>query len=353
MKKTTVFKNAKLLIIDDRQVNLVLLERILAELGFENIHIANSAKQALEKLDNSFDLIITDHHMPKMTGLELISAVRLKLGEGLPILLSSSELDFDLERTALTAGVTDFLPKPYSLHQVLTRVRAVLQTKFLQLELSEQSLHFETEIRKRTKALQQAHLEALERLALAAEYRDYMTGRHTSRVGMLSARIAFELGLPEQEIDLIRRAAPLHDVGKIGIPDSILLKPGKLTSQEFEVMKTHVQLGIKLLSPNNSRLVRMAKLIALTHHERWDGKGYPKGLQGQDIPLVGQIVAVADVYDALVSKRPYKHAWKAQEAIDEIKVSKGSAFAPKVVDAFMGVVDSAFKPSLPVKAIQS
>ncbi len=353
MKKTSVFKNAKLIIIDDRQVNLILLERILSELGFENIHIANSAKQALEKLDNSFDLIITDHHMPKMTGLELVAAVRLKLGEGLPILLSSSELDFDLERAALDAGVTDFLPKPYSLHQVLTRVRGVLQTKFLQLELSEQVQHFETEIRKRTKALQQAHLEALERLALAAEYRDYMTGRHTSRVGMLSARIALELGLPEQEIDLIRRAAPLHDVGKIGIPDSILLKPGKLTSQEFEVMKTHVQLGIKLLSPNNSRLVRMAKLIALTHHERWDGKGYPKGLQGQDIPLVGQIVAVADVYDALVSKRPYKHAWKAQEAIDEIKVSKGSAFAPKVVDAFMGVVDSSFKPSLPVNALQS
>jgi putative two-component system response regulator len=246
-------------------------------------------------------------------------------------------LSHELEIQALELGVTDFLPKPMSRSQVRTRISNLLLIRTLNEELKVQNERLEIEIRKRTKDLQQAHLEALERLALAAEYRDYMTGRHTHRVGLLSARIASKLGLPDEEIDMIRRAAPLHDVGKIGIPDSILLKPGKLTHQEFEVMKTHVQLGLKLLSPNTSRLVQMAKLIALTHHERWDGTGYPNGLEGQDIPLVGQIVAIADVYDALVSKRPYKHAWKVSEAIDEIRHYSGTWFSPNVVDAFLNV----------------
>ncbi|MCA9836135.1 MAG: response regulator [Trueperaceae bacterium] len=339
MADISFFNQAKLLIVDDEQVNLILLERILRDCGFQNMLTAQSAEEAQDLLDSSFDLVITDHRMKKITGLEFIKFIRETLGDDLPVLLASSELSLDLEQTALDLGANDFLPKPFRAPRVRARVTNSLRHRQVRQQLNSQIAQFDLELRKRTKALQQAHLEALERLALAAEYRDYMTGRHTHRVGLLSARIAGELGLPEIEIDLIRRAAPLHDVGKIGIPDSILLKPGKLTSQEYEVMKTHVQLGLKLLSPNTSRLVRMAKLIALTHHERWDGSGYPRGLIGQDIPLVGQIVAIADVYDALVSKRPYKHAWKTDEAIDEIKTYRGTWFAPEVVDAFLTVAD--------------
>ena len=333
------FSQAKLLIVDDEQVNLILLERILSDCGFDNVFTAQSGEEAKKLLDSSFDLLITDYRMQHLSGLELIRFVREQVSEDLPILLASSELDAELEQKALDLGVNDFLPKPFRVARVKARVTNSLRHRQVSQQLNGQLAEFDLELRKRTRALQQAHLEALERLALAAEYRDYMTGRHTHRVGMLSARIATELGLPDAEIDLIRRAAPLHDVGKIGIPDSILLKPGKLTSQEYEIMKTHVQLGLKLLSPNTSRLVRMAKLIALTHHERWDGSGYPRGLTGQDIPLVGQIVAIADVYDALVSHRPYKHAWKVEEAIDEIKTYRGSWFAPEVVDAFLTVAD--------------
>lgn len=348
MADLSFFSQAKLLIVDDEQVNLILLERILRECGFQSITTAQSTEEAQEIIDSSFDLLITDYRMRQLTGLELIRFVRTTVSDDLPILLASSELDSELEQMALDLGASDFLPKPFRAPRVKARVINSLRHRQVSQQLNSQLAEFDLELRKRTKALQQAHLEALERLALAAEYRDYMTGRHTHRVGMLSARIAVELGLPNTEIDLIRRAAPLHDVGKIGIPDSILLKPGKLTSQEYEVMKTHVQLGLKLLSPNTSRLVRMAKLIALTHHERWDGSGYPRGLTGQDIPLVGQIVAIADVYDALVSHRPYKHAWKVEEAIDEIKTYRGSWFAPEVVDAFLTIAD--YKES---NAIQS
>lgn len=350
MVEASLLKQAKLLLVDDEEVNLFLLERILRDSGFVNIVSSQSVEEALDLLDTSVDLIITDYRMGQRNGLELSKFVRANLGEDIPILLASSELDSELENNALEIGVNDFLPKPFAASRVKARVSNLVSLKLLNNTLKKQIDQFELEIRKRTKALQQAHLEALERLALAAEYRDYMTGRHTHRVGMLSARIASELGLPDAEIDLIRRAAPLHDVGKIGIPDSILLKSGKLTSQEYEVMKTHVQLGLKLLSPNTSRLVRMAKLIALTHHERWDGSGYPRGLSGQDIPVVGQIVAIADVYDALISKRPYKHAWKTDEAIDEIKACKGSWFSPELVDAFLNVAAFAESSS---EAIQS
>ena len=338
MVNETLFQHAKLLIVDDKQVNLILLERILRDLGYKDIASTQDPRDVPQILETSpIDLIITDYRMPHLNGLALIKQLRSNAANSLPIILASSEITPDLEEKALDAGVTDFLPKPFSRAQARSRISNLLLIQSLSEELTIQNERLELEIRKRTKDLQQAHLEALERLALAAEYRDYMTGRHTQRVGLLSARIASELGLPEDEIDLIKRAAPLHDVGKIGIPDSILLKPGKLTYQEFEVMKTHVQLGLKLLSPNTSRLVQMAKLIALTHHERWDGSGYPNGLEGKDIPIVGQIVAIADVYDALVSKRPYKEAWKVAEAIDEIKNCSGSWFSPDVVDAFLHV----------------
>jgi putative two-component system response regulator len=182
--------------------------------------------------------------------------------------------------------------------------------------------------------LQAAQHEALQRLAIAAEYRDDETGQHTRRVGDLSARLAAELGLAAEEVELLRRAAPLHDVGKIGIPDTILLKPGRLTPDEFDQVKTHTVIGAKMLAGGGFPLLETAECIARSHHERWDGTGYPAGLAGGDIPLAGRIVAIADVFDALTHNRPYKSAWSKEEGLAEIEAQRGRQFDPELVDAF-------------------
>ena len=198
-----------------------------------------------------------------------------------------------------------------------------------------------TEARRTSRELEEAQFEMLARLAAAAEFRDDDTGQHTRRVGDLSVTIAQHLGLPEAEIELIRLAAPLHDLGKIAIPDAILGKPGKLTGEEFDQMKTHTTIGAEMLAGSPFALVEMAEQIALTHHEKWDGSGYPSGLAGDAIPMAGRIVAVADVFDALTHSRPYKPAWSTADAVAEIQSQSGRHFDPKVLAAFLSVAPSA------------
>ncbi|MHB8234155.1 MAG: HD-GYP domain-containing protein [Solirubrobacteraceae bacterium] len=204
-------------------------------------------------------------------------------------------------------------------------------------QLADNARSLEKLVEERTRELDDARAETLRQLAIAAEYRDDETYQHTERVGHVASRLALGLGLPAGQVTLLRRAAPLHDVGKLAIPDCILLKPGKLTDEEFEVMKTHAELGARLLSSGSSRVLQTAAVIASTHHERWDGKGYPKGLRGDAIPLVGRIVAVADVFDALTHDRPYKEAWSVESACAEIERSAGSQFDPRVVAAFLAM----------------
>jgi len=206
-------------------------------------------------------------------------------------------------------------------------------------QLAGNARSLELMIAERTRELDEARAETLRQLAIAAEYRDDETYQHTERVGHVAARLALGLGLPAGQVTLLRQAAPLHDVGKLAIPDSILLKPGRLTDQEFDVMKTHADLGARLLSSGSSPVLQMAAVIAGTHHERWDGRGYPKGLAGEAIPLVGRIVAVADVFDALTHDRPYKPAWTVERAIAEIGAGAGSQFDPRVVTAFLALRD--------------
>lgn len=341
MTLDTLFYQARLLLIDDEAINLLLLERILQKAGYTFIKTTTDPREALTLFDTfQPDLICTDLHMAHLSGLQVIQLLTQHIPPDtyLPIIMLTADINPETEQAALSQGAKDFINKPFRAAQITLRIKNQLQTRFLHLALQEQNEQLELRVRERTIELELARTDALERLAQAAEYRDYTTGQHTQRVGELSARLAAQLGLDSTVVDLIRRAAPLHDVGKIGIPDEILLKASRLSQQEYAVMQTHVNVGARLLANSQSELVQLAELIALTHHERWDGSGYPKGVKADDIPLVGQIVAVADVFDTLVNHRPYKQAWPISEAVSEIIRLRGKWFAPRVVDAFIKIV---------------
>lgn len=343
-------QEATILIIDDEEANVTLLRRILEPQGFENLTVAADAREGLELFDRSRpDLILLDLLMPGMDGFEFLEAVgeRISDEEYLPVLVLTSDHSHHAKRRALSGGAADFLTKPLSPAEVRLRVFNLLQTRFLQKKLryqnellEDQKLLLEHRVRARTRDLEAARLEILNRLARAAEYRDDLTGEHTRRVGRTSAALGRELGLDGESIQMLRVGAPLHDVGKIGVPDEVLLSPRSLTDEEFEVMKAHTTIGADLLGESGFPLLDFAAEIALNHHERWDGGGYPHGLSGDDIPLSGRIVSVADTFDALTHSRPYKEAWTVERAIEEILDSGGSHFDPDVVEAFAAVVGS-------------
>ena len=330
----------RILIVDDQPSNVMLLEGILQEEDYNAFRGLTDSRQALPVfLEYQPDLILLDLQMPYLNGFDVMKQLRGRVPPGtfLPILVLTADVTPESKRQALAEGATDFLTKPFDNTEVVLRIRNLLETRSLHLQLQDQNQELEQKVRERTLELEQTQVEILERLALAAEYRDDDTGEHTKRVGRMSAHIAQTLGLPEAEVELIRRAAPLHDVGKIAVPDSILLKPGKLTPEEFEYMKTHSTVGARMLSGGRFPLLQMAEEIALTHHERWDGTGYMR-LQGETIPLVGRIVSVADVFDALTNERPYKKAWPRNDAIEEIHRQRSRQFDPRIVEAFLAVV---------------
>ncbi|HEX6589819.1 MAG TPA: HD domain-containing phosphohydrolase, partial [Longimicrobiales bacterium] len=238
---------------------------------------------------------------------------------------------------ALSAGAKDFMTKPLSPAELRLRVRNLLETRYLHEELRVNNESLEQRVVERTREVEEARLDVLYRLARASEYRDDQTGRHTQRVGRLAERLSQVLGMEQSAYELMRRAAPLHDIGKIGIPDAILLKPSRLEPDEIAVMQTHTVIGANILSGSRSPLLLLAEEIALSHHERWDGRGYPNGLGEEEIPLSGRIVAVADVFDSLTHERPYKKAWSARDTLLEIEREAGKQFDPRVVDAMLRV----------------
>lgn len=332
---------SRILIIDDQPVNVALLEGILEEEDFTSYRSIVDSREALPAyLDYLPDLILLDLQMPFMDGFEVMKQIRACLApqDFLPILVLTADITPGSKRRALAEGAMDFLTKPFDATEVVLRIRNLLQTRALHLQLQGQNEILDQKVRNRTAELEATQVEILERLALAAEYRDDTTGQHTKRVGETAAQIGEALGWQTREIELIRRAAPLHDVGKIAISDLILLKPGRLTTEEFERMKMHTELGARILSGGQFPLMQWAEQIARTHHERWDGTGYI-GLCGEAIPMAGRIVAVADVFDALTSERPYKSALTQNEAIEEIQRQSGRQFDPRVVEAFLKVVN--------------
>jgi response regulator RpfG family c-di-GMP phosphodiesterase len=335
-------ERARLLVIDDQEANVLLLRKILSSAGYQNVVGLTDPRRAEAVFaETEPDLVLLDLHMPYLGGLEVLRLLSSKTepGEYLPIVVLTADANPESKQACLAGGAKDFLTKPFDAQEVLLRIRNMLETRFLHVELRSHNRTLESQVRVRTWELEQARNEVIERLAVAAEYRDDATGAHIQRVGKLATAVAAAMGLPESDVELIARTVPLHDVGKIGVPDGILLKPGRLTAEEFERVKVHTTIGAQILAGDQFPLLRMAQRIALTHHERWDGTGYPRGLAGEVIPIEGRIVSVSDVFDALVQERPYKRAWPFEEAVAEIEGQRGRQFDPDVVQAFLGVVE--------------
>lgn len=344
-------EDALVLIVDDQEPNILLLEGFLEGAHYTNLKATTDPRQVVPLYaELKPDLILLDLHMVPLDGFEVMQQLQAQVPVGtyLPILVLTADITLEAKQRALSNGAKDFLTKPFDHTEVLLRIHNLLETRFLHLALQSQNDILEEKVHERTleleqanaivlqrnEELKQAELETLERLAIAVEYRDDVTGRHTQRVGQTAGLLAMALGLPLEQVGLIQRAAPLHDIGKIGIPDAVLLKSGKLHPEEFEIIKTHTTIGAKILSGSRSALLQLAEEIALGHHERWDGTGYPYGLAGETIPVSGRLVTVADVFDALTHERPYKKAWPIEDAVAEIARQSGGQFDPHIVDVF-------------------
>ena len=340
-------EKAKILVVDDEAGNLRLMEAMLSPLGYEVI-LTSDGEEALEKMKETLpNVILLDSFMPIIDGFEV--ARRLKEDEAtkaIPVIMMTAQSEVEERLNALEAGVDDFLTKPVDEAELRARVNSLLKVKAYTDHMRNYEKELEAEVVKRTQDLAKAFdkikiasLDTVYRLSRAAEYKDKDTGAHVQRMSRYSSAIARGMGLNDKFVENILWAAPMHDIGKIGIPDRVLQKPDKLDLDEWEIMKQHTTIGAEILKDASADFIKLAADIALTHHEKWDGSSYPKGLKGTEIPLAGRIVALADVFDALTSERPYKAPFPLEEALAIIKDSKGRHFDPQVVDAFLAIED--------------
>ena len=330
-------RSSRVVVLDDEPAGARLLSRMLEQDGYVDVGVFTDPTTALQDVFvQPPALLLLDMRM-SVPGLQVLHVLADR-GLEVPVICLTADSDRSLRRSALELGVADFLTKPFEVAEVLLRVRNTLRVGALQAELRQSNRVLEERVEARTRELLLARDEVLRRLSLAAEFRDDSTHEHTLRVGSFAAAIATELGHDPDWVEQLRQVAPLHDLGKIGVPDAVLLKPAGLTAAEFDVVKQHTRIGGQILQGGQSALMVLAEQIARTHHERWDGEGY-LGLAGHHIPLAGRIVAVADVWDALTHTRPYKSAWPADRARAEIARTRGSHFDPDVADAFLTVLD--------------
>lgn len=329
-------KKATILVVDDIADNIDVISNVLSDQY--DIKAANQGPLALKILERfDIDLILLDIMMPNMDGYEVCQRIkdnpRLRK---VPIIFLTAMDSHEDEQRGFDLGAVDFISKPFSAAILKARVAS-------QLKLANYAKELEQQVHERTQDLALSRLEVVERLALAAEFRDNETGNHVIRVGEYCRLMASHIGLTKDECDLIAIAAPLHDIGKIAISDNILLKPGRLTDDEFAIMQGHAEAGAKILEGSQSELLNAARIIALSHHEKWDGTGYPGGLKGKEIPLYGRIVALCDVYDALSSVRPYKEAWSQDKVEAYIRELSGKQFDPELVEHFRQIKDDFYQ----------
>jgi len=343
-RKGRVIKSKRyVVIIDDQSTGRVILEKIILQIS-DNIRVVafDEPTAGLKWLDNNFaDLIVTDYMMPVMNGVELIKNIRSKPEyENVPIMMITVSSEKAVRYDALEAGATAFLTRPIDQIVCRTSCRNLLQLHEQHLIIQDRADWLARQVELATKKIIIREREAIICLAKAGEYKDECTGNHVIRMAKYSRLIAEATGkFSKQECEDLEYAAPMHDIGKIGIPDNILLKKGKLNEKEWEIMKKHSEIGSEILSSSSSKYMQIGAIIALNHHERVDGKGYPNGLKGNDIPLIARVVAVADVYDALVTPRPYKAAWENEDALAYIRQQSGTHFDPICVDAFFERID--------------
>lgn len=333
------FSDIRLISIDDNQNNLFLMEAIAAEIGINVTSFDDPVNALMYVLQNEVDIIVIDYMMPNLNGIEFIKEYR-NTNKLVPIVMvTAAGSDDNVHKAAFEAGVNDFLSKPVNSTLFNARITTLLTNYKTQILLEDRAKLLESEVQKATKELLESEHEILRILGKTAEYKDPETASHVARVAYYSKMLASAYGLDNNEQELLFYASPFHDIGKVGIEDKILLKPGKLDDEEFVRMKEHAQIGYDILKDSNSKYLKAGATIAITHHEKYDGSGYPNALVGEDIHIYGRIVAVADVFDALTSTRPYKKAWSFEDAINLLKKESGGHFDPKVVTLFIENID--------------
>lgn len=332
-----MYKNIIAVSIDDNEQNLMLLEAFADQIELKVINFSDPIKAFEFITTNEVDIIFTDYMMPNMNGLELIEQFR-KTNNATPIIMVTAAGE-DSREKALEIGATDFLNKPLDLSEFIVRTKNLLALRSAQIQLQNRAKQLEVEVQKATEDLIDREHESLVVLGKTAEFKDPETANHIARVAHYSKLLANRYGLDKATQEIIYYASPFHDIGKVGIKDNILLKPGKLDDDEFDIMKTHAAIGYSILKDAKSKYLKMGALIALTHHEKYNGKGYPKGVSGDNIPIEGRIVAIADVFDALVSIRPYKKAWSFDDALELLKKESGEHFDPELVTLFVENID--------------
>lgn len=333
--------SGRILIIDDQDAQILLLRKLLKTAGYGSVATTTDPSEAAA-LYSEFkpDVVLLDLHMQPINGFEVLEQLKqVEKSSYLPVLMITAVDDPEVLGRALDSGARDFLRKPYDRVEALARIRGMIELRMLHNQVLDQNRVLEDTVRERTKELRETRLEVIRRLGRAAEYRDNETGMHIIRMSVSAARLGRAVGMSAEQCELLLNASPMHDIGKIGIPDRILLKPGPLDEGEWEIMKRHPAIGAELLAGGGSELMALAEEIALTHHEKWDGSGYPRGLAGDAIPLSARVCAVCDVFDALLSRRPYKDPWTVERSLAEIDARSGTHLDPTIVAHFKRIID--------------